>query len=457
MEKKLSIIISSLNDKQGLLRMFALLKDKVVYTLTPEFIVIDGGSTDGTQDVLKTAKGILWQSQTEGGLAKAFNTGAQLASGDYLLFLHSDTILLPGTISLLLKELEAAPEAVAIGPFTNRSRNRSVQVVQVLPPPPMDTYEDMCKFEEGWLTNHHNSASSLWLDNFCLLVRREAFEKVGGFDASFPGHGSEDIDLCLRLRQAGYRLLASRLAYAHHARTSAPLQNAGEDSKEHFRAKWHFDPSYSLNARNDLIPWLDDLQGKVSILEIGCACGPTLLSIKDRLPEAELYGVELDEGPAKVASSFAHVEACDIEALTRPDWRERFDCIICGDVIEHLRRPEVALKNIHHYLKPGGLLLLSVPNIMHISIFDHLLHGRFPYADNGLLDRTHTHFFTNREICWLLQATGFSIEAEDSLDIPLTAREQDLLQKITPLLAEGVSPEELKIYQIHIKCKKTKS
>lgn len=62
MEKKLSIIISSLNDKPGLLRILTILKDKVVYPLTPEFIVIDGGSTDGTLDTLKTSKGILWQS-----------------------------------------------------------------------------------------------------------------------------------------------------------------------------------------------------------------------------------------------------------------------------------------------------------------------------------------------------------------------------------------------------------
>ena len=62
------------------------------------------------------------------------------------------------------------------------------------------------------------------------------------------------------------------------------------------------------------------------------------------------------------------------------------------------------------YFKPGGKLLLCVPNIMHISIIKSLImDGKWSYREEGILDRTHLRFFTRKEIIKRLQENGFAV------------------------------------------------
>ena len=446
----ISIIIASNNEKAALTRCLTDLQDYVSHPAEHEIIVADNASTDGTAELAQQFKAAAFISHPFSGTAEAFNAGARQAKGDLLLFLHSDVLLPPNCLGVLKGELENAPQAAAIGPRLNRSHNLSFQGLK---PSAYKTYQELSQFGDMLATGKQTPGNAIWLDNCCLLIKRDAFFQAGCFDETFPSHGAEDIDLGLRLLDKKLSCLVSNRAYAHH--DAPPPNRRYEGNTRNFKERWHFQPQYSLNARNDLIPWLQGLPENPSILEIGCACGPTLLKIGELFPHASLYGVELDQGPAKVASHFANVSACNIEELARPDWQSAFDCIICGDVIEHLLRPQAALRNINHYLKPGGRLLLSVPNIMHISIFAHLLHGRFPYTDSGLLDRTHNKFFTMTELKKLLEDTGFQVEDSNSLQLPLTSYEKQLLEKLTPLLEAPASPEELKNYQIHIKAIKT--
>ena len=71
-----------------------------------------------------------------------------------------------------------------------------------------------------------------------------------------------------------------------------------------------------------------------------------------------------------------------------------FDYIIFGDVLEHLRDPEGTLNYCKEFLKKGGSILASIPNIMHVSVV------------RDLLNRTHVHFFTYKEILRMLMRTG---------------------------------------------------
>ena len=441
MTATVSIIISA-SGGEHLLRCLEALKG---YLPAAE-IILAGNVPVGLKDRLPS--GILHEPGPFAGQSAAFNRGAGRAHGSLLLFLHEDVLLPPGTLEILREELLSAPEAAAIGPLSNRSRNISFQMVRAS----YGSYGELLQFCRR-LSTQGGHISTIWLDSLCLLIRQEDFSAVGGFDEFFPSHGAEDMDLSLRLLERGRKLLITPRAYVHHEPKSAVLPGE-EENLRRFRERWRFSSEYSLNARNDLLPWLEGLPEEARILEIGCACGPTLLKAGDRFPHAKLYGVELEEGPARIAAHFAEVSACNIEELSRPDWTDFFDCIICGDVIEHLLRPQRALENIYRYLKPGGRLLLGIPNVMHISIFEHLLHGRFPYADSGLLDKTHTKFFTRTEIWKMLEEARFRVEDCDSLVVPMTSHQQELLAALTPLLAPGVSPDELKSYQIHVKAVK---
>jgi len=108
-----------------------------------------------------------------------------------------------------------------------------------------------------------------------------------------------------------------------------------------------------------------------------------------------------------------------VDLETIPQLPRRVDAVLAADTLEHLTAPGRMLHLIRDALPPGGPLLLSVPNIANAYVRLNLLVGRFPYADRGLLDRTHRVFFTRRLLRRLLVEAGFHIEREAVSTIPL--------------------------------------
>lgn len=107
----------------------------------------------------------------------------------------------------------------------------------------------------------------------------------------------------------------------------------------------------------------------------------------------------------------------DLELLPRlPDG---WDVILAADVLEHLNDPPRMLRLIRDALPPAGLLLVSVPNIAHLYVRLALLFGWFPYADRGILDRTHRYFYTRSSLRDALRRSGFEIVREDVSGVPL--------------------------------------
>src|SRR5262249_51795368 len=87
----------------------------------------------------------------------------------------------------------------------------------------------------------------------------------------------------------------------------------------------------------------------------------------------------------------------------------RFDCVVCADVLEHLREPADVLARIRNWLSPEGCLVASLPNVRHHRIVGSLLEGNWTYESAGLLDADHVRFFTRREIEKLLYRQQFAI------------------------------------------------
>jgi SAM-dependent methyltransferase len=86
---------------------------------------------------------------------------------------------------------------------------------------------------------------------------------------------------------------------------------------------------------------------------------------------------------------------------------EKFEVIICADVLEHLRDPRPLLEKLPVFLRDGGCVLMSLPNASHLTIMASLLGGRFPYQKNGLLDNTHLKFYGREDLDALLRECGF--------------------------------------------------
>ena len=82
-------------------------------------------------------------------------------------------------------------------------------------------------------------------------------------------------------------------------------------------------------------------------------------------------------------------------------------------------QPERLLAEVRPALKESGQLVVSVPNVANITVRLALLFGRFPYADRGILDRTHLHFYTRKMARALLEENGWEIVAAKVTVMPL--------------------------------------
>ena len=149
------------------------------------------------------------------------------------------------------------------------------------------------------------------------------------------------------------------------------------------------------------------------VLDVGCGAGALGAALREERG-IEVMGLELSPDAAARARERldAVVEANldDLEEL--PFERGSFDAMVFGDVLEHLHDPHRLLRVLRPWLADHGALVCSIPNVAHWSVVLPLLtQDRWPYADAGLLDRTHVHFFTLTEAELMLRGCGFTLEA----------------------------------------------
>lgn len=109
--------------------------------------------------------------------------------------------------------------------------------------------------------------------------------------------------------------------------------------------------------------------------------------------------------------------------LEAPDWTGAFDAqgydvIVCADVLEHLREPAEVLRQCQGLLAPGGMLLVSVPNVAYAGMVAELMHGGWTYGPEGLLDASHLRFFTRRSFETLLHGEGWFLHAAEPIEQP---------------------------------------
>ncbi len=151
------------------------------------------------------------------------------------------------------------------------------------------------------------------------------------------------------------------------------------------------------------------------LLDLGAAGGHLGRAVRDRC--SYLAGVEPDPAlPPACREGYDDWRAAD--ALSAGTWSAPFDAVVCADVLEHLPHPEELLARIRGWLREGGTILVSVPNVANLTVRAALFAGRFPYADRGILDRTHLRFYTRRTAAELLAGAGFAVRAIEATAMP---------------------------------------
>ena len=167
--------------------------------------------------------------------------------------------------------------------------------------------------------------------------------------------------------------------------------------------------NYYHLIRSEIKPLLPKIANR--ILDVGAGSGRTLKWLKTLYPRAETTGVELNSELLEELKQNADVA---IIGSIQESWSKltNYDLILLLDVLEHLPDSIATLRKLTRLLNPGGHVIVSVPNIAHLSVsLPLLLQRRFNYQDAGILDRTHLRFFVESTAIKLLNDANLVVTA----------------------------------------------
>jgi N-acetylglucosaminyl-diphospho-decaprenol L-rhamnosyltransferase len=242
---RVSVLVVSYNAREYLLNCLESLES----TLPLEIIVVDNGSTDGSSDAVRLAfpRASVIASRENLGFARANNLALRQARAPYVLILNPDAEVRPGAVEAMARLLDEDTDVGVVGPRTVGSdgspqvsfgpslgllaewrQRRLVDGVRKGRPGALARalHESRREHEPGWVSGS------------CMLARRSALDSVGSFDEVFFLY-EEDVDLCVRLKEAGWRIVYTPKAeVVHHlgrSMASSPFRARLEYHRSHLR------------------------------------------------------------------------------------------------------------------------------------------------------------------------------------------------------------------------------
>lgn len=207
-----SVVIVSYNSKNELPKCLESVRDQEIAC---EIFIVDNASADGSRELLESYSQrfpeitTIFNSENR-GLAYANNQPINMCTGEYILVLNPDTVLLKGSVQSMLDYLELDETAGVVGPKCyyedgkpHVSFQRNWSVFHII----------LRKFAFPSIKYLYNRFSDyqkrdvLYVSGACLMVRRELFVEIGGYDEHFFLAIEDVADLCLRSKQRGYRTI----------------------------------------------------------------------------------------------------------------------------------------------------------------------------------------------------------------------------------------------------------
>ncbi|MET0146029.1 MAG: bifunctional glycosyltransferase/class I SAM-dependent methyltransferase [Ilumatobacteraceae bacterium] len=258
-------------------------------------------------------------------------------------------------------------------------------------------------------------------------LRRIAFESNSdGFDF--------DTQIILQLVESGQRLVeipiptyyGDEICYVNGVRYGRDVLRHAVDfrlARAGFNAgiggdsePYQFKPS-ATSSHGRIIEWMSG-HDSAKVLDVGCASGELGRALRDLGHYVVGVDIEASEGASGGLDEFFVQDLDDglPTALTG-----QFDVIVCADALEHLRRPDELLADLHRHLQPGGAVLVSVPNFAHWYPRVRVATGRFDYDRRGILDAGHVRFFTDRTFRRLAAGAGFGVRRRAAVGMPFDA------------------------------------
>jgi len=332
---------------------------------------------------------------------------------DVLIFIYGKVFITREGLNILAEIAIDRKDLSAIAPISNLAKTSS----QAQPPPFF--YQTITGYKWAAKAIHQEFKNLVIeterIDDLCLVFRRAALD-------SLPKE-TPIVDLPDVVNKEGLKIGIAKGVYAH----------AYGDCYE--------------SGREDLMAYIP--LDAIDVLDVGCANGLFGAMVKKR-QSCMVTGVECDIDLLKTAKTrLDNVISGNIEDVIDSSVLGRYDCIVCGDVLEHLSDPWKVIKGLKGHLKPEGIFIASVPNIANWGIIYEMLKGRWDYVPFTILSGTHLRFFTRDSIKECFQDAGYQIKELyfQSFGIPPEGKEFiDSLKQTFPYVNE----EELKASEIVI-------
>jgi glycosyltransferase involved in cell wall biosynthesis/GT2 family glycosyltransferase/predicted O-methyltransferase YrrM len=423
-------------------------------------VVLDDGSTDSTPTICKTHPAVVnyhrldepLRDQTRDKML-ALNMALKQRP-DWILGLDGDEMLESSAAARIFEAIRACPDDVSV--FKIES---------------LFMWNDMEHYRTDGIYRHICQERMFKLagqDAAMLHFKTTQFRENGHCTRLPTGIKGREIEIDVKILHLGYMYAEIRAQRHERYRKRDPEQFATGyyehllDQPHMILAEWRERPSppasntrkqeikpeyYYANARRnlaDLVP-----QTARRVLDVGCGQGLTggLLRAERGI---EVVGIEIHPQVAESARQhLSRVITGDVETMELPFPDGYFDCLLMGDVLEHLVDPWNTLQKLVRVLNPAGTVVASVPNVRNLGVVKKLLEGSWTYEEWGILDRTHLRFFALKDMLSLFEQAGLEVTVAEIVRDPLFEKEMAAPPggatnvDTGKLLLRGVTPEEL--------------
>jgi len=251
-DKKVSVVLLALNQVEYTRKCIESIQKNCTQNL--ELILVNNGSTDGTKEYFDSVPGaVVIHNEENLGVSAGWNQGIRKATGEYVLILNNDTIIVPGTIENMVRAACNHSKAGIVGPRSNQ-----IAGPQLVKDFTWESEEEILHKAQIFQQKMDRSAWEFSrIKGFCMLVPMKVVHQVGLFDERFGKGNFEDDDYSCRVRKAGYNLLVADDSFLFHF-GSVSFGQAGIDWNEQMKINMKlFEEKWSEGRASEIddAPW----------------------------------------------------------------------------------------------------------------------------------------------------------------------------------------------------------